>query len=152
MQFDLSTVGRLYRVWSNMKQRCTNPKSTGYKNYGGRGIMYCPEWADWAPFRDWALDNGYTDRLEIERNDPDLGYSPSNCCWVDESHQVATKRKRPNTLHRNIGVRSIHGNKWRAVIDVNKKQRHLGVFDTESEAVKARNDYIVSNNLPHRLN
>ena len=152
MQVDLSTTGRLYRTWSNMKQRCTNPKASHYGIYGGRGISYCTEWAEWVPFRDWALSNGYSDVLEIERVDVNGNYCPSNCTWVDESHQAATKRKSRTALHTFIGVRPIHGGKWRAVIDVKKVQKHIGVYDTEAEAVQARNTFIVSNNLPHRLN
>jgi len=27
-----------------MLQRCSNPNSTGYKNWGGRGIKVCKRW------------------------------------------------------------------------------------------------------------
>jgi hypothetical protein len=35
---------RLYRIWTNMIQRCHNPKNTYYENYGGRGITVCDRW------------------------------------------------------------------------------------------------------------
>jgi len=35
----------VYSVWRAMLQRCNNKKNQGYKNYGGRGVTVCPEWA-----------------------------------------------------------------------------------------------------------
>ena len=52
----------MYRRWKAMKNRCHNPNSRQYKNYGGRGITVCDEWRyDYAAFREWALSNGYDD-------------------------------------------------------------------------------------------
>lgn len=144
---------RLYTTWQNMKARCNRPSATSYMNYGGRGIKVCSAWNDsFEVFKDWAINNGYQDHLTIERNDPDDHYHPGNCCFVDHSHQLATKRKRTNTKHRLIGIRPIPNNKWRAVIDVRKVQIHIGVYDTEQEASNARNNYIKQHGLPHRLN
>ncbi len=36
-------------------------------------------------------------------------------------------------------------------IKVNKKEIILGIFSTKKEALEARNNYIVENNLPHML-
>jgi len=73
---------KLYRVWTNMKSRCLNSKSPDFKNYGGRGITICSEWTEYIPFRDWALANGYSEGLEIDREDNDGNYEPSNCRFV----------------------------------------------------------------------
>jgi len=35
---------RLYRKWSGMITRCTNPKERHWHRYGGRGITICSEW------------------------------------------------------------------------------------------------------------
>lgn len=35
-----------YRVWLNMKQRCSNVNRWDYKYYGGSGITVCKEWSD----------------------------------------------------------------------------------------------------------
>ena len=66
-----------------MKGRCKRETSSAYKWYGGKGITYCEEWEDYAPFRDWAIKNGYADNLTLDRIDPNKGYTPDNCRWVD---------------------------------------------------------------------
>lgn len=83
---------RLYRIWHGMLRRCRNPNSVGYKDYGGRGISICDEWNDFKAFRDWSLENGYKDRLEIERWDNDGNYEPANCIFATRIQQVRNKR------------------------------------------------------------
>lgn len=46
---------RLYRIWANIKSRCTNPKYIRFEDYGGRGINICDEWKEFNNFKDWAL-------------------------------------------------------------------------------------------------
>ena len=79
---------RLYAVWTSMKDRCFNPRCTRYKHYGGRGIRVCARWRhNYIAFRQWALNNGYTPALRIERIDNDKGYYPSNCKWATTAQQ-----------------------------------------------------------------
>ena len=35
---------KVYQLWYNMVQRCTNPRNPYYKNYGGKGILVCEKW------------------------------------------------------------------------------------------------------------
>jgi len=78
---------RLYNIWDNMKRRCSNPQTTPYDWYGGRGIMVCQEWQEnFQAFYDWAMANGYEEGLEIDRINNDGNYEPGNCRWV--THQT----------------------------------------------------------------
>jgi len=90
---------KLYKVWCNMQNRCTNPDHEQYKNYGGRGIRVCDEWDQFDPFRAWALSCGYGIGLTIDRRDNDGDYCPTNCRWVSREEN-AKNRGRKETARR----------------------------------------------------
>lgn len=93
---------RLYKIWGNMVNRCTNDSNPAWINYGGRGITVCEQWRKFEQFRDWALSHGYNDTLQIDRINNDLGYCPDNCRWVDG--YVQANNKRNNHLIEYMGV------------------------------------------------
>lgn len=84
---------RIYIIWGNMINRTSNKKNKDYKNYGGRGITVCEEWKDYLTFKKWALENGYSDTLTLDRIDNDKGYYPGNCRWTDKETQNNNKQQ-----------------------------------------------------------
>lgn len=89
---------RLYKVYSNMKNRCYNQNSADYFYYGARGIRICDEWLDdYTSFKSWAYKNGYDENADrfkctIDRIDVNGNYEPSNCRWVDMKTQSQNRR------------------------------------------------------------
>ena len=87
---------RLYRIWVNMKTRCYNINASNYERYGGRGITICDEWKnDFAAFYNWAMSNGYSDDLTIDRINNNGNYEPLNCRWASYSDQNKNKNNTP---------------------------------------------------------
>ena len=77
---------KLHNRWVNIRQRCLNPKHPNYDRYGGRGINICSEWDEFANFRNWSEENGYSDELEIDRIDNNKGYYPDNCRYITKKN------------------------------------------------------------------
>lgn len=83
---------RLYRIWQNMKNRCYNSNVDRYDRYGGRGITVYEKWRDsFEAFYKWAIDNGYSDKLSIDRKDVNGNYTPDNCRWISMDKQADNK-------------------------------------------------------------
>lgn len=139
----------LYGTWKNMRRRCQNPKDISYRNYGARGISVCSLWDNsFEEFYQWAMSNGWAFGLTIERERPNGNYEPSNCKWVDMSHQLANRRPR-SSKSPYVGVDQLPQGTWRAKIKYRGVVTYLGVHPTAEQAADARDAFIKQNNLPH---
>lgn len=123
---------RLYYIWMSMKARCSRKNNNDYKNYGARGIRVCDNWLRFIPFKEWALSNGYSDNLTIDRIDSNKCYEPNNCRW-------ATNLKQQNNKRNNITMTYMGKTKtmseWARYIGlpyrVIKDRRYLGWSDSK---------------------
>jgi hypothetical protein len=83
-----------------MKSRTTNENADDFKDYGGRGIKVCIEWADnYQAFHDWAMASDYAENLTIDRKDNDGDYTPDNCRWVTITEQANNRRNNSQIEH-----------------------------------------------------
>lgn len=82
-----------YRSWHSMKNRCTNPKTCNWKEYGGRGITVCERWQGERGFQNFLADLGERPEGQtLERLNVNGNYQPSNCCWATYSEQRRNQR------------------------------------------------------------
>lgn len=100
------TATRLYYIWSNMIQRCTNSKNKNYHHYGGRGISVCTKWQKFSGFyKDVKL--GYKDNLTLERINVNGNYCKQNCRWATIKEQSLNKRNSLIWKNQNASIISI---------------------------------------------
>lgn len=81
---------RLYIIFKGIKARTrdsakNNPK---LKIYTEKGISLCEEWENYDNFFSWAMSNGYSDELTLDRIDNYKGYNPANCRWATPKEQA----------------------------------------------------------------
>jgi hypothetical protein len=90
---DSAANSRVFRIWCAMNARCYTKSVRGFHNWGGRGITVCDEWRkDYLTFKKWALENGYSDELSIDRKEQDGNYCPENCKWSTREEQGNNQR------------------------------------------------------------
>jgi hypothetical protein len=76
-------------AWQNMKARCHIKDDPSHKNYEAyKHVTLCKQWETYAPFKQWALANGYAPELWLDRKKNSQGYRPSNCHWITLAESV----------------------------------------------------------------
>lgn len=81
-----------YGAWRNMRDRCSNPNTSHYECYGGRGISICDRWMN--SFENFFEDMGPrpSPRHSIDRIDVNGNYEPANCRWATVVQQRRNTR------------------------------------------------------------
>ena len=125
---------RLYTIWVDMRRRCSCSSEPSYKNYGGRGITVCKEWQEsFLAFKEWAMKNGYSEKLTIDRINANGGYCPQNCRW-------ATLKQQGNNRRNNVCV-TVNGeihtlSEWSEITGISyhtiTKRRYRGWSDVDA--------------------
>ena len=125
-----------YDAWHNMIQRCTNPRSPEYRNYGARGIAVCQPWRRFEVFLH-DVGERPAPHLTLERINNDGNYEPGNVKWATRREQRRNQRPRFNPT----GYKGVHfmkdRNKFRAQIRVNGRNIRIGDYATVEMAAAA---------------
>ena len=118
------TNTRLFTIWGSMKDRCYNKNHMGYPRYGGIGILICEEWMDkdfgFINFYNWAMDNGYSDELSIDRIDGSKSYFPENCRWATHKEQQNNTSNNIRIEHDGI-IKTI--SEWKEALNITSNSR-----------------------------
>lgn len=147
---------RVYKTWSDMLQRCNNPKRENYPRYGGRGIKVCKRWYD---FQNFLTDMGERPKgrkrqYSIERKNNDKGYNKNNCIWatkdIQNKNKITTNQLTATALAKSSGYGVAHVLRLKEtilksyilkVIIMNKLKRHIFKKSAINYLIKRRKFY-----------
>lgn len=91
----------LFQRWYDMKDRCNNPNSIKFKNYGARGVSYQESWNDFDNYlkdvislEGWDESKFLHTDLKLDKDTKILGskiYSCETCRWITNNENMQVK-------------------------------------------------------------
>ena len=85
---DTLSVRSEYFAYKNAKQRCTNTKHIGWKDYGGRGIEF-----RFSSFEEFFAELGPRPKgFVLDRKDNDGHYEKGNVRWATQEESLRNRR------------------------------------------------------------
>jgi hypothetical protein len=137
-----------YRTWQQMMSRCYNPAHLAFANYGGRGIIVCPEWHDVRNYIEYVESVlgpcSSAEQNTVDRIDNDGNYVPGNLRWASKAEQNLNKRLRPIGVS---GYRGVYANRY-GTYEASLAGRYLGKYASVEDAVQAREVHRAAWSLP----
>lgn len=128
----------IYKIWTGIIQRCTNPKSNAFKYYGGRGIKICDEWVNSVESFFKYVGDRPSKLHTIDRIDSNGNYEPGNVRWATKAEQQQNKR---NTIVLIINGVSATVSEWSKLSGTNRQTITTRYFRgySHEECVYGRN-------------
>lgn len=105
--------------WHSMRSRC----KSGPGNYVKFGISVCEEWQGengFENFKKWAVENGFSRELVIDRIDTYWNYSPENCRWITKQQN---NRNRTDTVYIYDGEKKVSLSEYCETYGLDRFQR-----------------------------
>jgi len=103
-----SRLTSAYHRFLNIRQRCLNPRSQFYRDYGGRGIRICE---GWSTFEQFYQDTGQPPaaNYSLDRKDNNGHYSCGHCRQCLENNwpqnwRWATPKEQSNNTRANVRI------------------------------------------------
>ena len=88
---------KTWNSWRSMRRRCLDKNATGYKYWGGRGIIICNSWLK---FENFYADMGERPKGKtLDRIDNNGNYCKSNCKWSSPKEQMNNRNNSKLKAH-----------------------------------------------------
>lgn len=148
-------IGKIGRLWYSIKRRCYDKKNQSYKNYGAIGITISDDWLHYPNFEAWILEQVDGDvsklgkgigKVTLDRKNPYLGYSESNCRLATPTVQARNRRYNLNLL---LGYMGVEQSKPSINYVSKILGTSLGPYPTKYQCLVVRENYIEKHNLEH---
>lgn len=109
---DLKYGKELESRWNGIRRRTENgfPSTDNTKSKCYENVFICEEWKnDFMSFYNWAIDNGFSPELHIDRKISNIGYEPSNCRWITQIENNRNGARSKITAEEAREILHLHG-------------------------------------------